>query len=134
MSQALDLCLGRQGAGIHCGSSGGCGLCSVTTPSWTSDRMASGVAVPAWRSCPLRRRAMSLNVLALIGVQARHASLAALLLALAEKHVARRVVGHGFAQAGQHLDPTPHGRPCANFIEPALQVRIVGPVNALVLP
>ena len=51
-----------------------------------------------------------------------------------EQHLARLVVQQWPAPVGQHLHPAHHRRPVRDLVEPALEVREVGPGDALVLP
>jgi len=57
-----------------------------------------------------------------------------LVLLVAEQRLAGPVVNQRLALAGQHLDTALHRRARADLVEPALQVRVVVPVDALVLP
>ena len=59
---------------------------------------------------------------------------ALLVLLAAEQQLARLVVGERLARVGQHLDAALDRRAGGDLVEPALQVRIVVPVDALVLP
>ena len=55
-------------------------------------------------------------------------------LGVPKKHVSRLVVCQGLACLGQHGHAALHGRSRGDAVEPLLQVRVICPVNALVLP
>src|SRR5258706_5300438 len=64
----------------------------------------------------------------------RACRLSALVLLLAEEHFPRSVVHEWLALAGQDIDAADDGGPPGNLLAPPLWGRIVGPVDALVLP
>ena len=67
-----------------------------------------------------------------IATYARKSAL--LVLRLAKQHLACLVIGNWPAQVGEYLDAALHRRSGGDCVKPDLKVRIVGPVNAVVLP
>ncbi len=55
-------------------------------------------------------------------------------LLLPEQHLPGLVVRDRLAQIGQHLNPALHGRARCYGVKPVLEVRVLRPVDALVLP
>ena len=56
------------------------------------------------------------------------------ILGRAKQHILGLVIRQRLAQVGQHFDAALDCRAFGNFIELALGMRIVGPVDSLILP